>query len=46
MEKVINVVARAGPADDETLTPDDAADVLEGLLPAQTKSYELGLSNT
>ena len=40
---MINVVARAGPADDETLTPDDAADVLEGLLPAQTKSYELGL---
>ena len=27
----------------ETLTPDDAVDVLEGLLPAQNKSYELGL---
>jgi serine/threonine protein kinase len=26
-----------------TLTPDDAVDVLEELLPAQTKSYELGL---
>ncbi|CAI8053634.1 hypothetical protein GBAR_LOCUS29318 [Geodia barretti] len=32
-----------GPAVNETLTPDDGADVLEGLLPAQTKSYELGL---
>ncbi|CAI8043794.1 hypothetical protein GBAR_LOCUS24301, partial [Geodia barretti] len=31
------------PAGDETLTPDDAADVLEELLPAQNKSYELGL---
>ena len=28
---------------DETLTPDDAADVFEELLPAQNKSYELGL---
>ena len=28
---------------DETLTPDDAVDVLEELLPAQNKSYELGL---
>ena len=27
----------------ETLTPDDAVDVLEELLPAQNKSYELGL---
>ena len=43
MNKGDNVVARAVPAADETLTPDDAADVLEELLPAQTKSYELGL---
>ena len=28
---------------DETLTPDDAVDVLNELLPAQNKSYELGL---
>ena len=28
---------------EETLTPDDAVDVLEELLPAQNKSYELGL---
>ena len=28
---------------DMTLTPDDAVDVLEELLPAQHKSYELGL---
>ena len=28
---------------DETLTPDDAVDVLEELLPAQNKSYEIGL---
>ena len=27
----------------DTLTPDDAVDVLEELLPAQNKSYELGL---
>ena len=27
----------------ETLTPDDAVDMLEELLPAQNKSYELGL---
>ena len=27
----------------ETLSPDDAVDVLEELLPAQNKSYELGL---
>ena len=27
----------------ETLTPDDAVDVLEEILPAQNKSYELGL---
>ena len=33
----------AGPPGDETLTPDDAVDVLEELLPAQNKSYELGL---
>ena len=34
----------AAPASgDETLTPDDAVDVLEELLPAQNKSYELGL---
>ena len=31
------------PAEDGTLTPDDAVDVLEELLPAQNKSYELGL---
>ena len=31
------------PSEDETLTPDDAADVLEELLPAQNKSYQLGL---
>ena len=31
------------PAVDETLTPDDAVDVLEEILPAQNKSYELGL---
>ena len=31
------------PAVNETLTPDDAVDVLEELLPAQNKSYELGL---
>ena len=30
-------------AEDATLTPDDASDVLEELLPAQNKSYELGL---
>ena len=28
---------------DETLTPDDAGKILEELLPAQNKSYELGL---
>ena len=33
----------AAPAVNETLTPDDAVDVLEELLPAQDKSYELGL---
>ena len=31
------------PGMNETLTPDDAVDVLEELLPAQNKSYELGL---
>ena len=31
------------PAVNETLTPDDAVDVLEELQPAQNKSYELGL---
>ena len=31
------------PAEDGTLTPDDAVDVLDELLPAQNKSYELGL---
>ena len=33
----------AAPAVNETLTPDDAVDVLEELLPAQNKSYELEL---
>ena len=33
----------AAPAVNDTLTPDDAVDVLEELLPAQNKSYELGL---
>ena len=28
---------------DEVLTPDDAVDVMEELLPAQNRSYELGL---
>lgn len=28
---------------DETLTPDDAADILDELLPAQNQSYVLGL---
>ena len=31
------------PAVDETLTPDDAVGVFEKLLPAQNKSYVLGL---
>ena len=31
------------PAMDETLTPDDAVEVFEKLLPAQNKSYALGL---
>ena len=31
------------PAVNEPLTPDDAVDVLQELLPAQNKSYELGL---
>ena len=31
------------PAVHETLTPDDTVDLLEELLPAQNKSYELGL---
>ena len=33
----------AAPALNETLTPDDAVDVFEEVLPAQNKSYELGL---
>jgi hypothetical protein len=36
-------MAAEASAVDETLTPDDAADVFEELLPAQNKSYELGL---
>jgi hypothetical protein len=35
--------AIAPSVNDESLTPDDAVDVLEELLPAQNKSYELGL---
>ncbi|CAI8038471.1 hypothetical protein GBAR_LOCUS21449 [Geodia barretti] len=36
-------MAEAPAAAPGTLTPDDAVDVLEELLPAQNKSYELGL---
>ena len=36
-------VCHTAPAAPGTLTPDDAVDVLEELLPAQNKSYELGL---
>ena len=39
----LQITAFVAPAEDETLTPDDAVDVLEELLPAQNKSYELGL---
>ena len=39
----MQITAFVTPAEDETLTPDDAVDVLEEILPAQNKSYELGL---
>ena len=36
-------ITHAAPSGDETLTPDDAVNVLEELLPAQIHSYVLGL---
>ena len=43
INKKAQYILHTAPDVNETLTPDDAVDVLEELLPAQNKSYELGL---
>ena len=43
LESSIIKAKNTTPAGDKLLTPDDAVDILEELLPAQNKSYELGL---
>ena len=40
---VMDVDTHAQTAEDKTLTPDDAIEILEEILPAQNKSYNLGL---
>ena len=40
---VMDADTHAQTAEDKTLTPDDAIEILEEILPAQIKSYNLGL---
>ena len=39
----MDIDTHAQTAEDKTLTPDDAIEILEDILPAQIKSYNLGL---